>query len=51
MTTRQETTRETTQETTQCTQLRHPFDTATGTLVCGALLTAVLVVLVRHVAG
>lgn len=47
MTTKQETMR----ETTERTRLRHPFDTATGTLVCGALLTAVLVVLVRHIAG
>jgi hypothetical protein len=39
------------QETTPRTPLRHPFDTATGTLLCGALLTAVLVVLVRHIAG
>lgn len=31
--------------------LRHPFDTATGTLAAGALLTAVLVALVRQVAG
>lgn len=39
------------QETTQRGLLRHPFDTATGTLACGALLTAALVVFVRYIAG
>ncbi len=30
--------------------MRHPFDTATGTILVGLLLTGVLAVLVRHLA-
>jgi hypothetical protein len=31
--------------------MRHPFDTATGTLVLGVLLTVVLVALLRQFAA
>lgn len=31
--------------------MKNPLDTATGTIVCGLLLTLVLVFVVRHLVG